>query len=87
MFLFRELDVSLEEQPGDPGQEMAKKMEMIVAGRAERLAVEGLAVDFHSDLAVCLIMHTALRPLHAPAAADTAGLRLSQRFRFVMIVL
>lgn len=87
MLLLCELDGSLGEQPGDPGQKMAKEMEMIVAGRVERLAVEGLAVDFHFDLAVCLIMRTALRPLHAPAAVDIAGLRLPQPFRSVMVVL
>lgn len=57
-------------------------------GRVERLAVEGLAVDFHFDLAVCLIMRTALRPLYAPAAAaDIAGVRLPQPFHSVMVVL
>lgn len=49
--------------------------------------MEGLAVDFHFDLAVCLIMWTALRPLHAPAAADIAEFRLPQLFRSVMAVL
>lgn len=76
----------LGEQPGDPGQKMAKKME-IVEGRVERLAVEGLAVDFHFDLAVCLIMRTALRPMDAPAAADIAGLRLPLLFHSVTVVL
>lgn len=86
MLLLREQDVLLGEQPGDPGQKMAKKME-IVEGRGERLAVEGLAVDFHFDLAVCLIMRTALRPMDAPAAADIAGLRLPQLFHSVTVVL
>lgn len=86
MLLLRELDVSLEEQPGDPGQKMAKRMEIVV-GRVERLAVEGLAVDFHFDLAVCLIMRTALRPMVAPAAADIAGLRPPQPFHSVTVVL
>lgn len=76
----------LGKQPGDPGQKMAKKME-IVEGRVERLAVEGLAVDFHFDLAVCLIMRTALRPMDAPAAADIAGLRLPQLIHSVTVVL
>ena len=87
MLLLREQDVLLGEQPGDPGQKMVKKME-IVEGRGERLAVEGLAVDFHFDLAVCLIMRTALRPMDAPAAAaDIAGLRLPQLFHSVTVVL
>lgn len=76
----------LGEQPGDPGQKMAKEMEL-VEGRVERLAGEGLAVDFHFDLAVCLIMRTALRPMDAPAAADVAGLRLPQLFHSVTAVL
>lgn len=76
----------LGEQPGDPGQKMAKKVEL-VEGRVERLAVEGLAVDFHFDLAVCLIMRTALRPMDAPAAADVAGLRLPHLFQSVTLVL
>lgn len=76
----------LREQPENPGQKMAQKME-IVEGRVERLAVEGLAVDFHFDLAVCLIVRTALRPIDAPAAADIAGLRLPQPFHSVTVVL
>lgn len=73
------------EQPGDPGQKMAKKMEL-VEGRVERQAVEGLAVDFHFDLAVCLVMRTALRSMDTPAA-DVAGLRLPQLFHSVTVVL
>lgn len=86
MLLLRELDVSLGEQPADPGQKMAKKMEIVV-GRVEILVVEDLAVDFHFDLAVCLIMRTALRPMGALDAADIAGVRLPQPFHSVTVVL
>lgn len=59
----------------------------IVVGKVERQEVEGLAVDFHFDLAVCLIMRTALRPMDAPAAADIAGLPLPQPPHSVTVVL
>ena len=86
MLLLREQDALLGEQPGDPGQKMVKKMD-VVEGRVEILRVEGLAVDFHFDLAACLIVRTALRPMDAPAAADIAGLRLPQSFHSVKVVL